>query len=520
MSQGPVDKRNLAYSTDEGSAARLVRNTLTNGAGAVLGVVVFLILTPFLIVGLGAEAYGIFTLALAFSFLGGYAAFTDLGVEAATARYVAEARSEADHVRVNRLASTTLVFFASAALVIAPLIAGASFLLVDLFDIRGDLRQQAILCFALTGAQLLFEMPARTYFAVLQGAQRFTVVQSCQVARILTQAAMFVTVLVLDLGIGALGGALALSSLIVLVLADRLAHRAVPTLRISTRLASGSLLRTLLGYGGGVVGLQFLATAYRQTDRVIIGATLGPRFVTVYEIANKIQSAAQLVQSISASALVPAAAYARTRADVLQDMFLRGTTYTLAVSLPVVGAVVIFAEPLIRTWIDPTFGEAVGPTRLFAAYLSMTSILVVGTTMTVALGRLRFLLKLSAPALLINVLISLALVRPLGVGGVILGSITSFLMIFPLQLGYFLRQFKLTFATFVRRALLPQTPGLLVQSATAVPLLWLANRSDALVGVGLLSLVSIMLSLTAFIAVGLPHAHRKVLVQTLRAAIG
>src|SRR5262249_9580999 len=145
----------------EGTAARLVRNTLANGAAGVVGVVVGLVLTPVMITQLGAEAYGVYTLGLTFSFLGGYAALTDLGIEAATARFVAEARVHRDNDLVNRLASTTLAFFGSLALALAPLLAGLSFVFVEIFDVPTDLRGQAILCFALTGAQLLFEMPAR-----------------------------------------------------------------------------------------------------------------------------------------------------------------------------------------------------------------------------------------------------------------------------------------------------------------------------------------------------------------------
>ena len=505
--------------TEEGSSARLVRNTLTNGAGAVLGVGVFLVLTPFMILGLGAEAYGVFTLALSLSFLGGYAAFTDLGVETATARYVAEARSEQDSAEVDRLASTTMVFFGAAAVVLTPVICALSLAFVELFDVRADLRQQAVLCFALTGVQLLFEMPARTYFAVLEGAQRFTAYQACEVLRIVTQATMFALVLVFDLGIGALGGALAASSLCVLVLARHLAHRVVPELRISPAQADRQLLRRLLGYGGGLVGLRVIATLYRQMDRFIVGAALGPRYVTFYEIANKIQSSALLVQSIAASALVPATAFARARMEVLQDMLLRGTAYTLAASLPFAGAVLIFADPLIRTWIDPKYTSAAGPTRLFTAYLALTSIVAVATPMCIALGHLRFLLIVNSAAVAGNLAISLALVHRLGIHGVIIGTVASVVVAFPLQIRYVLRLFELPLSAFVRRALVPQLPGLLIQAATAAPLLWLAQRSSNLAEVGVLALVSIGLSVAAFAIVGLRGEHRRALLGALRGAL-
>ena len=504
----------------EGSAARLVRNTLVNGAASVFGVLVFLALTPFMINQLGAEAYGIYTLALTLSFLGGYAAFTDLGIEAATARFVAEARSEGDDELVNRLASTTLTFFSALAAVLAPAIAALSFVFVDLFDVPSDLHDQAVLCFALSGAQLLFEMPARTYFAVLEGTQRFTAFQACQIVRLLVQTAMFVAILVLDLGIGWLGGAMALSSLVVLVLSRQLAHRVVPGLNVSPRRASRELLRSMLGYGSGLVGLRLFGIVYRQMDRVIIGIAIGPASVTVYEIANKIQSSAALVQSVSASALVPAAAFARAQAEVLREMFLRGTAYTVAVSLPVAACVAIFAEPLISTWISPSYTDAVVPTRLFTIYLALASLQIVGATMVIALGYVRFMLLVSSVTVVADVILSILLVGPLGINGVLIGSVSSFAVAFVFPMRFFLQRFDVSFGTFAKRALVPQAPGLLAQAATAVPLLWLAEQSDSLLVVGPLALLSIAISLAAFVGCGLRGERRAELFRVLRAARG
>jgi O-antigen/teichoic acid export membrane protein len=504
----------------EGTAARLVRNTLANGAASVFGVLVFLVLTPFMIDQLGAAAYGVYTLALTLSFLGGYAALTDLGIEASTARFVAEARVHGDDDLVNRLASTTLVFFGSLAFVLAPLIAGLSFLLVDIFDVPTNLRDQAIVCFALTGAQLLFEMPARTYFAVLEGTQRFTAYQACQVVRLLAQAAMFVAVLVLGLGIGALGGAMALSSLLVLVLAHRLAHRVVPGLHVSPRLASRELLSTMLGYGGALMGLRLSGTLYQQMDRVIIGVAMGPRFVTTYEIANKIRSAAALVQSVAASALVPAAAFARAQPEVLREMFLRGTAYTAAASLPVAASIAIFARPLISAWIDPKYAGAVTPTRLFAIYLALASVQIVGATIVVALGHVRFMVQVTVLTVLADLVVSILLVGPLGINGVIIASIGSFAAASFWPMRFFLRRFEVPVRTFVRRTLRPQVPGLLAQALTAVPLLWLADRTESIVAVGSLALLSIAVSLAAFVGSGLRGQQREELFRVLREARG
>ena len=374
--------------TAEGSAARLVRNTLANGAGQLFAIVISLALTPFLIDGLGVAAYGVFALALSLTFFGGYAALADLGVEGAAVRYVAEARSDGDHAAVDRTISTAAAFFTVMALALTLPLIGLSHVLVDVFNIEGPLRADAQTCFALVSCQLLFDLPSRAFFAVLEGAQRFTVWQAIEVGRALLQGALFIAVLAMDLGIRELAGSMVISSAGVLVLAMVFARRAMPDLQVRPRLCSREVLRHLMTFGGGLLALRVMGTLYRQMDKVIIGTVLGVRWVTPYDVANKIHAGAGTVQSVASSALLPATAFARNQRDVLRDMYLRGSCYTVAVTLPVIVAGFIFAAPLIRTWVGEEIErQATGATRWFFVYLLFVLFHVVGVSILVGLGR-------------------------------------------------------------------------------------------------------------------------------------
>jgi O-antigen/teichoic acid export membrane protein len=182
--------------------------------------------------------------------------------------------------------------------------------------------------------------------------------------------------------------------------------------------------------------------------------------------------------------------------------------------------VVIFAEPLISTWIDPKYTNAVTPARLFTIYLALASVQIVGATMVVALGYVRFMLLVSAPTVLADLVISILLVGPLGINGVIIASVSSFVATSFLPVRFFLRRFDVSPGTFARRTLLPQVPGLFAQAVTAVPLLWLAERSDSVFVVGLIALLSIAISLTAFVGTGLRGQRREELFRVLREARG
>lgn len=505
----------------EGSSARLVRNTLASGATSVLGLGLSLVLLPFLIHQLGTEAYGVWALAISLSFIGGYASLTDLGVEASAARYVAEGRSTDDDEAVNRTLSTALAFFGGMALLITPplvLLAGA---LTGLFNIDADLQNDAQLCFMLVACHLFFELPARVFFAALEGVQRFTVYQAIEATRAILQAALFVTVVLAGWGIVGLGAALAATSLLVLIVGAIASRRAIPSMRLSPSRVSRVELRRLIRFGGALFILRFAGLLYRQMDRVIIGIALGVRQVTTYEVANRIQGGALMVQSISTSAVLPAAAYARAQPQILRDMYVRGTRYSSAISLPVVIAALIFAEPLITDWLGDSLRDAVSPTRIFLCVLLLMIFNNVGTTMLVALGRrLKAYIVAVVANVLINLVVSIALVHPLGINGVLIGSLIGNGLLAPYLVHLCLREFGVSVGEWARGIIWPMVPGLAVQAVTAAPLLWLADESDSLLATAALICLSILLALGAFLLVGVSRNERGVISTTLRSALG
>ncbi len=255
-------------------------------------------------------------------------------------------------------------------------------------------------------------------------------------------------------------------------------------------------------------------------DKAIIGVALGARSVTVYEIANRIHAGAAMVQSVSTSALLPATAYSRARIERLRELYLRGSCYTLAASLPVTAAAFIFAEPLVRTWVGDEVLSAAGPTRLFLVYLVIVATHAVGATMVVALGRLRFVSAVVTVNLVVNFAVSVALVDSLGVEGVILGTLAGQALAWGPLLWYFLREFDVSLGEWAKRIVVPNLPGLVVQGLTALPLIALAERATNLVEVAALALLSTGLSLATFMAIGLGSEQRAALLAVIGRAIG
>jgi O-antigen/teichoic acid export membrane protein len=502
------------------AAVRLVRNTLVNGLGSLFGILVGLALTPFMIARLGLGSYGIWSLALTLTFSGGYAALADLGVEGATVRYVAEASAEGDADAISRTVSSTLLLLGAVACSLAPVAVALAHPLVSLFGIAAPQRAAAELCFALVGAGLVFELPARAFVAALEGTQRYAAIQAAELARTLLQAALYVFVLLEGWGVAALGGALVASSLCMLAVYWALAHRAVPGLRAGPVHARRAELRRIVRFGGGLFTLRLLSTIYHQMDKVIVGIVLGSGAVALYEIANKINVAAATTSSVSVSAVVPAAAYARRNVAVVRDMFVRGSCYATALSLPVAVAGFVFAKPLLVSWIGPQAAPAAQVAQLFLALEAIQSIQNVGLAMVFGIGRIRLPLVVTTVVTFANLGLSIVLVHTMGIAGVVAGTLITNGLAWPVMLGYYLRVFATPPRVWLRRIARPNLVALVVQVAVSVPLALFAAGTHSLPVAVALSAASLASSLGAFLLVGVRGEDRRALLDTVAHALG
>jgi O-antigen/teichoic acid export membrane protein len=506
--------------SEEGSGTRIVRNSLLSGLGSFSGVLITLFLTPLMIDRLGASGYGVWILATSLTFSLGYLSFAELGIEASAVRFIAEARGAGDRERASAVLSTSLALFLGLALVLTPIVVLLAGPIAGIFSIPDDLSDDAALTFTIVAATLAFDLPTRAFSAVTQGAQRYGLWQVVEVSQVAITAVTFAVVLLtgggmVELAIASL--AIAAAMLVTNIVAARIA---APETRASPRRASMAIVKEIGTYGGQVILFRLGGLVYRQTDKTIIGILLSAALVTTWEIAFKIQAAAAMIESVAASALIPAVAFNRTNLARTRELLVRGTAYAMALSLPVVVAAFVFADPLIRTWIGDGFDDAVGPTRLFLGVLLFSSIVTIGQALMTGLGRMRGMLILMAISIVLNLTLSIALAKPLGVEGVILGTLISQgIMAIPL-LRLFFTELEVPATEFLRRVVLPLIPAAAAEVAVALPLLGVAERSDSLLIVALLGLPGVLVFGLVYLFVGLRPRERRLLIQTARSTVG
>jgi O-antigen/teichoic acid export membrane protein len=502
--------------TGDVSGGSLVRNTLANGVAKVVVAVLAIALTPIFLRDLGVAEYGVWLLAVTLTFGSGYVGLADLGLQQAGVRFVAEARSRGDNRAVSEVASTTVVFFAVLGIVVAALLAVLVGPLVRLFDVEPGLIHAARVTFLLVGLQIAIDLPAAGLLAVVEGSQRYGSLRLIEIGGRVVWGVVAFAAVVLGHGIVALA-VISLAVAIVSAFASwAAARRAQPELTIRLALATKATLVGMLRYSSSLLALRTLSVLYRQMDKAIIGIVLVAAAVAEYEVAYKIHAAAALVLSIAPSAVMPAAAYVGAAGDRkrLRALYVRGTKYALAMSLPVTIAGLLYTRPLIATWVGSGYEHLTGVTRLFLIYPAIVVVHTIGVTMLFGLGRMKGLLRLNLLAVGVNLAVSLALVRPLGIAGVVWGTLAGYVVVWLPYLRLFLREFDVRLRAWFSEVIWPNLPGAAVQLALGIATLGFADRLGQLWQVLALFSLSCVASIATFLAL-LPPAERSRLVAAV-----
>jgi len=501
---------------------RFALTSLLNIIGVGLGFVVSLFITPFMLRTLGQEAYGVWVLVTAFSVVSGYLSLLDLGLQSAVVKFIAEhhARQEVD--AINQVFSVGLYIFSGLGVLGAfVLVLFARLFLTRVFNIPPDLVELTQLLLYLLAAQILIEFPGLIFSAVMDGLQRYDLQRVIQIGYVILYAVLIVTLLLSGYGLVAL-------SITMLVLA---VAKALVLAILSRRLLSGlrlvrdfdiGLVRRIANFSGQIFLIRINAIIYNTMDKTIIGALLTTTQLTGYDIANKLRNISMVPMSFITPQVVPAAATLHGARDQsrLQELFLKGTKYQMAIMIPVIVAVLVLAERFIRLWLGQDYVYLAPPARLFVVSVSIDAMIGVGQNMLIGIGRVKPVLWITVVTTAVNLSLSVFLTLKLGIVGVMWGTLVGLALAVGPYFWFFVDSFKISWARIWREVLWPTcSVGILA----AILLNGAEKRlmmPDNFWTLGILGLAGMGSYFLLFWAFSLDSVERKMLVQTGLQAVG
>jgi O-antigen/teichoic acid export membrane protein len=415
--------------------ATVARNVSTRYLAIAVELVAGLVVLPLNVSHLGKSAYGLWMLTASVT---AYFSVLDLGYSGALVKFVAQYRATRDPGALNEVLSTTFYLFAA--------LGGATYLVAiilaanvsRLFHLTPDQVSAGQIVLLVTSLNVALGMPFTVFGAVINGFQRYDLNNVTGAASSVVGAVANVAVLLLGYG---------LVPIVVVTTAVRVltywvyrgnAYRVFPGLELRRHLVRSDRFKEITRFSVYMLLIDWANKLNYSVDAVIIGAFLNTSAVAVWSVAQRIAEATQRLTNQLNDVLFPNVVDhdASRRLDRLQAIFLGATRLSLATVVPIGGAVMLMAEPLVRAWVGPDFAAS----ALILQLLSLIVIVRVGCatagTLLKGAGGHRLVAYCNVIAALANLALSIALVGPLGPSGVAIGTlapvtIASLLVIFP-----------------------------------------------------------------------------------------
>jgi len=381
-----------------------------------------LVVLPFNVAHLGPAAYGLWALTTSVTWFFGV---LDLGYGSALVKFIAQYRAWRDRTALNEVVSTIGLVFTGLGAVCFVVTALIAWRIDSLFHLEPGQTRTAQSVLLIVGAYLSIRFALSIFGAVVYGFQRYYLNNAASIATSLIVAAVNVAVLSTGHGLVTLVAAVTLVRVLSLGLFAWNAYRAFPGLHVRPSFFRRARLQEVTGFSVYMLVLDWSAKLNYSSDTIVIGAMMNTTAVAVWTVGQRLAQLAQQLTNQLNDALFPSVvdSDAVQRHDRLQMILVQGTKLSLALAAPLCLGLIMLADPLIHSWVGQKFSASVLPMQIM-----LTIVLVRGGTSSANLilkgaGQHRLLAWTNATTAVVNVLLSVALVRPLGLLGIALGTL-------------------------------------------------------------------------------------------------
>jgi len=410
--------------SEQSISKKIIRNTIFNAVGRFWGILVALILTPYIIRHIGIERYGIWALV---GVLTGYFGLLDFGIRTSFVKYISEYYTKKDYEKINQVVNTGFVFYSIFAIFVISLGFFAINPLVTFFKIPSHLYNEATFVFLL-GIIIFCVSNALSPFGAIQtGLQRMGI--SNKVAIGLSIPNIAGTIFFLESGYGLPG--LIVNNAIIFAATSTIniviAFRILPELQFNPFLFTKEMFKKLFGFGYKLQVSRFANLVSFQTDKLLIMYFLELGMVTFYQLGSSITQSVRGMTLILISALIPAASELEASGGkgILNELYLRGSKYLILVSTPILFFVITNASLIMLAWMGGGYDKSALVIQVLAVGYFAATVTGVASSIATGVAKTEFEMKFAIFLAILNLFLSLILIIKIGFIGAVIGTTFS-----------------------------------------------------------------------------------------------
>jgi O-antigen/teichoic acid export membrane protein len=427
----------------------IARSSIARTAYLFASILVAFYMMPFIIGAIGQRFYGMWTLVATII---GYYGYLDFGLSKAAQQFMAKAIGRQDDDEVNRIITTAIAVFGTigiVAFVVSLVIAAfAGSFLTDPVELR-----QFRWVLAVLGLNVMLSFPMMAFNGLFSANFRYDVITGIDLGKLLARSGLIIVFLSAGYSIVSMAvitTAVDFGSNLVKYVTMRRMFRGVA---LGRNRLTPSLIRPLYGYGGKAFVHSVADILRFQVDAVVVTAFLNLSAVAVYNVGGQLVTYFRQLMGAVVGVIVPL--YARYAAtddrEKMGETFAFSTKIAASLSVMLGGSALVFGKSFIRVWLGPDFDGSY-PVLVILMLGAMVHVaqepalaLVYGTARHGGYARVALIEGV------VNALLSVVLVRHLGLRGVAMGTTIPMLLSALYIAHYVARYVRLSFAVHLAR---------------------------------------------------------------------
>jgi O-antigen/teichoic acid export membrane protein len=378
---------------------------------------------------MSTEAFGAWSLILQLS---AYVGYFDFGIQTAVGRFVAHSTERKDFELRTRVVSSAFVLLSAMGFLALLTIGVVALSLPNLFhQIHGHMVFETRITLLLVGGSLALGLPGSVFSSTFLGLQRNEIPAAVIGISRLLGAVLVVAVVRQGGDLAPMGIVTAAVNVLALLVQFALMRRLLPDVTISISRATWPSAREIISYCGSLSIWSIGMLLVTGLDLAIVGMY---RFndLAYYAVAATLVTFLNGLFGAIFGALGSPAAVLHARNDRvgLGSMVATSTRVSMLLLLAVGLPLIVAAHPILRAWVGPAYADHATPllqilvaANMIRMCISPYIIAMIGT------GEQSKIVLVPVLEGIVNLGVSLFLVRSLGVAGVawgtLLGSIVS-----------------------------------------------------------------------------------------------
>lgn len=401
----------------------IISNTLWSAGAKGTAMVANFLLLPVLIKNFGLEVYGIWVLS---AIMLGYLEVFDFGFTQGLQKYIARARAVSNQQELSRVVVSGTFLLFGLGLIIGSCAYWFAPQVVAFFGLKESSVPIAVELIRIGAFFAVIIWPLKIVRVVLTATMHLKQAHLLFEFGSVLQTIILIVLIYVGVGVVALKWVACFIDVFVLLVGIRLLFRYVPELIWKFKSFSFVQIKRMYRFSFGLFYSSVLVLLSHQVDQLIIAKLLAVASVASYVVVTKPFFFVQGITQMMFISLNPVVHNLNAMSDRerLAALIREGIRLRATISLfgGCLGA--LFLPEFIELWMGPGFSDLVIWGQLYMLIFFSTCFGVL-TNVTKNSGMLGFCNMLDTIKTLFNVVVSIALVHFLGVGGPIIGSVAA-----------------------------------------------------------------------------------------------